>query len=93
MDYLANWRMQVATQQLRNTSISLAQLAEIVGYDSEAAFSRSFKKAFGTRQPPGDVRIASPRRGWTFDSSSHCALASGHVRIWPIAFQAGCQVT
>ena len=48
MHYLANWRMQVATQQLRNTSISLAQLAEIVGYDSEAAFSRSFKKAFGT---------------------------------------------
>ena len=48
MHYLANWRMQVATQQLRNTSVSLAQLAEIVGYDSEAAFSRSFKKAFGT---------------------------------------------
>jgi AraC-like DNA-binding protein len=48
MHYLANWRMQVATQQLRNTSVALAQLAEIVGYDSEAAFSRSFKKAFGT---------------------------------------------
>jgi AraC-like DNA-binding protein len=48
MHYLASWRMQVATQQLRNTSVSLAQLAEIVGYDSEAAFSRSFKKAFGT---------------------------------------------
>ena len=44
--YLANWRMQVATQQLRNTSMSLAQVAEIVGYDSEAAFSRAFKKAF-----------------------------------------------
>ena len=48
MHYLASWRMQVATQQLRNTSVSLAQVAEIVGYDSEAAFSRSFKKAFGT---------------------------------------------
>ena len=48
MHYLANWRMQVATQQLRNTSMSLAQVAEIVGYDSEAAFSRAFKKAFGT---------------------------------------------
>jgi AraC-like DNA-binding protein len=48
MHYLANWRMQVATQQLRNTSVSLAQVAEIVGYDSEAAFSRAFKKAFGT---------------------------------------------
>jgi transcriptional regulator GlxA family with amidase domain len=45
MHYLASWRMQVATQQLRNTSASLAQVAEIVGY--EAAFSRAFKKAFG----------------------------------------------
>ena len=47
MHYLASWRMQVATQKLRNTSASLAQIAEIVGYDSEAAFSRAFKKAFG----------------------------------------------
>ncbi len=47
MHYLANWRMQVATQKLRSTSASLAQIAEIVGYDSEAAFSRAFKKAFG----------------------------------------------
>ena len=46
MHYLANWRMQVATQKLRNTSASLAQIAEIVGYDSEAAFSRAFKKEF-----------------------------------------------
>jgi AraC-like DNA-binding protein len=48
MHYLANWRMQVARQRLRNTSASLAQVAEFVGYDSEAAFSRAFKKAFGT---------------------------------------------
>ena len=47
MHYLASWRMQVATEKLRNTSASLAQIAEIVGYDSEAAFSRAFKKAFG----------------------------------------------
>jgi len=48
MHYLANWRMQVATQKLRNTSASLAQVAQIVGYESEAAFSRAFKKEFGT---------------------------------------------
>jgi AraC-like DNA-binding protein len=40
-------RMQVATQKLRNTSASLAQVADLVGYSSEAAFSRAFKKAFG----------------------------------------------
>jgi AraC-like DNA-binding protein len=48
MHYLAGWRMEVAAQKLRNTNASLAQVAEIVGYDSEAAFSRAFKKAFGT---------------------------------------------
>jgi AraC-like DNA-binding protein len=48
MQYLANWRMQIATQKLRNTSASLAQIAEIVGYDSEAAFSRAFKKTIGS---------------------------------------------
>jgi AraC-like DNA-binding protein len=47
MHYLASWRMQVATEKLRNTNASLAQVAEIVGYDSEAAFSRAFKKTFG----------------------------------------------
>jgi AraC-like DNA-binding protein len=47
MHYLASWRMQVATQKLRNTNASLAPVAEAVGYDSEAAFSRAFKKAFG----------------------------------------------
>jgi transcriptional regulator GlxA family with amidase domain len=40
--------MQVATQKLRSTSASLAQVAGIVGYDSEAAFSRAFKKTFGS---------------------------------------------
>jgi AraC-like DNA-binding protein len=47
MHYLAGWRMQVATERLRSTSASLAQVAELVGYDSEAAFSRAFKKTFG----------------------------------------------
>jgi AraC-like DNA-binding protein len=47
IQYLAYWRMQVAAQELRNTSSSLAQVAALVGYESEAAFSRAFKKAFG----------------------------------------------
>jgi transcriptional regulator GlxA family with amidase domain len=50
MHYLASWRMQVASQKLRNTNASLAQVTEAVGYDSEAAFLRAFKKAFGAAQ-------------------------------------------
>ena len=48
MHYLASWRMEVAAEKLRNTNASLGQVTEIVGYDSEAAFSRAFKKTFGT---------------------------------------------
>jgi AraC-like DNA-binding protein len=48
MHYLASWRMQLASQKLRNSSASLAQVADSVGYGSEAAFSRAFKKTFGT---------------------------------------------
>jgi len=48
MQYVARWRMQVAMQRLRGTSASLAQIAEMVGYESEAAFSRAFKKFVGT---------------------------------------------
>jgi AraC-like DNA-binding protein len=48
MQYLAQWRLQVAAQQLKSTSASLAQIAEAIGYESEAAFSRAFKKKFGS---------------------------------------------
>jgi AraC family transcriptional regulator, alkane utilization regulator len=48
MHYLANWRMQVAAQKLRSSNSSLAQIANLVGYESEAAFSRAFKRAFLT---------------------------------------------
>ena len=48
MHYLAHWRMQMAAQKLKGTSASLAQVAELIGYESEAAFSRAFKKTFGS---------------------------------------------
>lgn len=48
MNYLTNWRMQVAAQKLTHTNATLAQIAVMVGYQSEAAFSRAFKKSFGT---------------------------------------------
>ena len=47
IQYLAHWRMQVAAQELRNTSASLSRIAISIGYESEAAFSRAFKKTFG----------------------------------------------
>ena len=52
--YLSQWRMQIAAQRLRTTHLSLGQIGEQTGYDSEAAFSRAFKKAHGT--PPATWR-------------------------------------
>lgn len=52
--YLTHWRMQLARAQLMETSDSLAVLAERLGYQSEAAFCRAFKRVFGV--PPGSVR-------------------------------------
>jgi transcriptional regulator GlxA family with amidase domain len=47
MHYLADWRLQVAGQMLRDTGDPLLRIAERIGYESEAAFSRAFKKKFG----------------------------------------------
>ena len=48
MQYLANWRMQLAANYLVSGNDSVAAIAERVGYESEAAFSRAFKKMVGT---------------------------------------------
>lgn len=47
MHYLADWRLQVAGQKLKDSNDPLVRIAEQVGYESEAAFSRAFKKKFG----------------------------------------------
>jgi AraC-like DNA-binding protein len=54
MQYLTNWRMQVAAGQLLSTTDSVTAVANSVGYDSEAAFSRAFKKVVGA--PPSEWR-------------------------------------
>jgi len=56
MQYLANWRMQVASNLLCSSSANVAAVALDVGYDSEAAFSRAFKRATG--MPPAAWRRA-----------------------------------
>jgi AraC-like DNA-binding protein len=47
MHYLANWRMQLAKQMLREGAHSIQDVATRVGYESEAAFNRAFKRATG----------------------------------------------
>jgi AraC-like DNA-binding protein len=56
MQYLANWRIQLGARLLRESSRNVAAIALDVGYDSEAAFSRAFKRMVG--MPPAAWRRA-----------------------------------
>ena len=54
MQYLAQWRMQTAARLLLETRSTVAAIALDVGYDSEAAFARAFKRRVG--KPPAAWR-------------------------------------
>ena len=47
MQYLGRWRMALATNYLRRSSLNVASIAEEVGYETDAAFSRAFRREFG----------------------------------------------
>jgi AraC-like DNA-binding protein len=57
MAYLTRLRLQLGAQQLTSNSRSIAQIAGEVGYESEAAFNRAFKREFGS--PPARFRSKS----------------------------------
>lgn len=52
--YVSRWRLETAAGLLRDGALSLGEVAERVGYDSEAAFSKAFRRRFGS--PPGAYR-------------------------------------
>jgi AraC-like DNA-binding protein len=65
--YLARWRLQLAARRLTTTDRKVLQVAYDVGYESEAAFSRAFRRVFG--MPPARYRrerkaqnVAAPAR-------------------------------
>jgi len=74
MQYLTNWRMQIAANHLLSTTDSVNAVANRVGYDSEAAFSRAFKKVVGA--PPREWRkqrgaaLAGPARALQQDEDA-----------------------
>jgi AraC family transcriptional regulator, alkane utilization regulator len=47
IDYVTSWRIQLAADRLRNGGDSIAGIAADVGYESEAAFNRAFKRETG----------------------------------------------
>jgi AraC-like DNA-binding protein len=59
MQYLTRWRLTLAAQALRAGSDSIARIAERSGYDSEASFTRAFKRECGV--PPTTWRKTGGR--------------------------------
>lgn len=54
MSYLTSWRMKLAAQRIRQGDNNLASLSDELGYQSEAAFRRTFKKVMGVA--PGAMK-------------------------------------
>jgi AraC-like DNA-binding protein len=54
MHYLSNWRLQLAARLIAGQGMSIAKAAAEVGYETEAAFNRAFKRQVGL--PPGAWR-------------------------------------
>jgi AraC-like DNA-binding protein len=57
MTYLARWRLQLGARLLTTTHQSVLEVAGRVGYESEAAFNRAFRREYGL--PPGRYRHAA----------------------------------
>jgi AraC-like DNA-binding protein len=58
MQYVTRWRMHTAVGTLREDGATLGEIAGRLGYRSEAAFSRAFKRCVGTS--PGAIRVRRP---------------------------------
>jgi AraC-like DNA-binding protein len=68
MAYLVRWRLRLAARALTTTTHSVAQVAFDVGYESEAAFNRAFKREYGLpparyRRDQAGIRTSGPSPG------------------------------
>lgn len=77
MQYLTNWRMQVAASRLRDSDAKVLDVALDVGYESEAAFSRAFKRVVGVA-PSGWRR---ERRRLPATKAPHRSVAVGTPQL------------
>jgi AraC-like DNA-binding protein len=59
MKYLTEWRVQLATDLLRSSELGVAEVADRVGYESEASFNRAFRRLVG--EPPARWRDRTKR--------------------------------
>ena len=70
--YVTDWRMRIAAEALEKTSKSIVEVALEVGYNSEAAFNRAFKRAYNA--PPAQFR-QNRKDGKIIEAKPEAALA------------------
>jgi AraC-like DNA-binding protein len=76
MQYLTQWRMLLAANLLRSSNSSLLRIAEEVGYQTDTAFSRAFRREFGRRQRRGGAVRKTGRLIDLFYAAGATAFAS-----------------
>ena len=63
LSYLTRWRIQLVASALREAPLSLTEMAQRAGYESEAAFSKAFKRQLG-------VSPRAFRQRWTAEAAA-----------------------
>ena len=90
MQYLTRERLAKAAAALRNSPATLAEIAQSIGYDSEVAFSKAFKRYFGIapgayrqgrRSPSDDGR---PTNGYKTTGQTHASSAQSEASLLPL---------
>jgi AraC-like DNA-binding protein len=74
MTYLSKWRLQLGARMLTSTSFSVARISGEVGYESEPAFNRAFKREFGAPPARFRTRVRSARHGGTAAAAKSAGL-------------------
>lgn len=74
MHYLTRWRMALAAGMLRTSSLSLSHVAQDVGYETDPAFSRAFRREFGV--PPAAWRGQKRRANIVQETPARAPIAA-----------------
>ena len=81
--YLTEWRMHLADELLATTELSVFTIARRVGYDSEEAFSRAFKRSVASRRAAGEPRRGVNAARYRRPDAQPLVLRGFHGHIWP----------
>jgi transcriptional regulator GlxA family with amidase domain len=81
MSYLTRWRLALASNLLRSSSMDLSRIAQEVGYGTDTAFSRAFRREFG--MPPAAWRRQAQQPAAALPAAQpEPPCAAGSTSVW-----------